>query len=69
MTDPSVVDDTVDVEQLQTQVEELERERKLLLAVIDILQEISGTLHFVDILQKITSRLMKKHQGSIDCAN
>jgi GAF domain-containing protein len=57
MTDPSVVDETVDLEQLQAQIQELERERKHLLAVIDILQEISGTLHFVDILQKITSRL------------
>ena len=57
MTDPSIVEQTVDLEQLQTKVEELEREKKLLLAVIDILQEISGTLHFVDILQKIASRL------------
>jgi len=57
MTDPSVVNETVETEQLQAQVLELEHERKLLLAVIDILQEISGTLHFVDILQKITSRL------------
>lgn len=57
MTDPPVIDETVEVERLQVRVRELERERKQLLAVIDILQEISGTLHFVDILQKITSRL------------
>jgi len=57
MSDPTATDQQVDVEQLQARIQELEHERRLLLAVIDILQEISGTLHFVDILQKITSRL------------
>lgn len=42
---------------LATRVEELEKERERLLAVIEILQEISGTLHFVDILQAIARRL------------
>ena len=39
------------------QLEELRQERKHLLATIDILEEISGTLHFVDILQAITRKL------------
>jgi len=39
------------------QLEELSQERKHLLATIDILEEISGTLHFVDILQAITRKL------------
>jgi len=36
---------------------ELERERDRLLTIIDILQELGGTLHFVDILQTIARRL------------
>jgi len=36
---------------------ELERERERLLTIIDILQELAGTLHFVDILQTIARRL------------
>jgi len=46
-----------DLERVQTRVRELEHERKHLLAVIEILEEISGTLHFVDILQSITRKL------------
>lgn len=46
-----------DFEQLRQRVRELEQERKHLLAVIEILEEISGTLHFVDILQGITQKL------------
>ncbi len=42
---------------LAGRIVELERERERLLAIIDILQEISGTLHFVDILQTIARRL------------
>ena len=42
---------------LSARVEELEKERERLLAVIEILHEISGTLHFVDILQAIARRL------------
>lgn len=42
---------------LAARVEELERERERLLAVIEILHEISGTLHFVDILQTIARKL------------
>jgi two-component system, sensor histidine kinase ChiS len=42
---------------LSARVEELEKERERLLAVVEILHEISGTLHFVDILQTIARRL------------
>ncbi|MFI5280666.1 MAG: hypothetical protein ACHQU1_09230, partial [Gemmatimonadales bacterium] len=42
---------------LAARVEELEKERERLLAIIEILHEISGTLHFVDILQTIAKRL------------
>ncbi len=42
---------------LSSRVEELERERDRLLTIIEILQEISGTLHFTDILQAIARRL------------
>jgi GAF domain-containing protein len=42
---------------LAAKVEELEKERERLLAVVEILHEISGTLHFVDILQAIAKRL------------
>jgi two-component system sensor histidine kinase ChiS len=44
-------------ELLASRILELERERDRLLTIIDILQEISGTLHFVDILQTIARRL------------
>jgi len=44
-------------ERLAARCAELERERKHLLAVIEILQEISGSLHFIDILQSITRKL------------
>jgi len=44
-------------EALAVRVEELEKERERLLAIIEILHEISGTLHFVDILQAIARRL------------
>jgi len=46
-----------DLPRLQARVQELEQERRHLLAVIEILEEISGTLHFTDILQAITRRL------------
>ncbi len=42
---------------LAARVAELEKERERLLAVIEILHEISGTLHFVDILQTIARKL------------
>jgi GAF domain-containing protein len=46
-----------DAERLQARVHELEHERKHLLAIIEILQEIAGSLHFVDIMQSIARRL------------
>ena len=42
---------------LEARIQELEQERKHLLAIIEILEEISGTLQFVDILQAITRKL------------
>jgi GAF domain-containing protein len=42
---------------LAARITELEMERERLLAVIEILHEISGTLHFVDILQTIARKL------------
>ena len=38
-------------------VAELQREREHLIAIVDILQEISSSLHFVDILQAIARKL------------
>ncbi len=52
---PTAPDDAATL--LAGRVLELEKERERLITVIDILQEISGTLHFVDILQTIARRL------------
>src|SRR2546421_2077320 len=57
MAEPKTVAAENAVERVQARVRELEHERKHLLAVIEILEEISGTLHFVDILQAITYKL------------
>ena len=46
-----------DVERLQARIQELEQDRRHLLALIEILQEIAGSLHFVDIMQAIARRL------------
>jgi len=46
-----------EVERLQARVRELEHDRKHLLAILEILQEIAGSLHFVDIMQSIARRL------------
>ena len=46
-----------DTGSLEARVRELEQERKHLLAIIEILEEISGSLQFVDILQTITRKL------------
>jgi GAF domain-containing protein len=46
-----------DIEQLQARVHTLESERKHLLAVIEILQEIAGSLNFVDVVQSVARRL------------
>src|SRR5712692_6113704 len=42
-----------EAERLAARVADLERERKHLLAVIEILKEVSSSLHFIDILQTI----------------
>ncbi|MGH7662951.1 MAG: GAF domain-containing protein [Gemmatimonadaceae bacterium] len=46
-----------DIERLESRLAELQRERDHLVAVVDILQEISASLHFVDILQTIARKL------------
>ncbi len=46
-----------EVERLQARLTALEQERKHLLAIIEILQEIGGTLHFADIVQSVALRL------------
>ncbi|HZE76031.1 MAG TPA: GAF domain-containing protein [Gemmatimonadales bacterium] len=48
---------TDEVERLQARVETLEQEKRHLLAVVEILQEIAGSLHFVDVVQAVTRRL------------
>jgi hypothetical protein len=57
MTSTTLVAGSEDVDRLRVRVQELERERKQLLAVIEILQEIAGSLHFADIMQSIARRL------------
>jgi GAF domain-containing protein len=46
-----------DVGRLQARIETLEQERRHLLAVVEILQEIAGSLHFADIVQAVARRL------------
>jgi GAF domain-containing protein len=46
-----------EVVRLRARVSELQRERDHLVAIVDILQEISASLHFVDILQAIARKL------------
>ncbi len=46
-----------ELERLQARVNTLEQERKHLLAVIEILQDIGGSLHFADIVRSVTVRL------------
>src|SRR5690606_15396270 len=46
-----------DIDRLSARVQELEQERRHLLAVIEILQEIAGSLQFVDIVQSVARRL------------
>jgi GAF domain-containing protein len=46
-----------EIARLRARVIELQRERDHLVAVVDILQEISSSLHFVDILQAIAHKL------------
>ncbi|HEY4659366.1 MAG TPA: GAF domain-containing protein [Gemmatimonadaceae bacterium] len=46
-----------EIARLETRVAELSKERDHLVAVVEILQEISASLHFVDILQAISKKL------------
>ncbi len=46
-----------EVQRLEARVNTLEGERKHLLAVIEILQEIAGSLHFMDVVQSVARRL------------
>src|SRR5262245_53262998 len=46
-----------EIERLQARVSTLEQERRHLLAVIEILQDIGGSLHFADIVRSVTLRL------------
>jgi len=48
---------TDDLERAQARIETLEQEKRHLLAVVEILQEIAGSLHFVDVVQAVTRRL------------
>ena len=59
MTSPTTnpVDAGDEINRLQARVRELTREKEHLVAVVDILQEISSSLHFVDILQTIARKL------------
>src|SRR5947208_12877429 len=50
-------DPAEEVPRLRARLAELQRERDHLVAVVDILQEISASLHFVDILQTIARKL------------
>lgn len=53
-----VVDDVPDdVTMLRARVDELTRERDQLAAAVDILQEVTSSLHFTEILQRIAQRL------------
>jgi two-component system sensor histidine kinase ChiS len=57
MTDSALRDQAQEITRLEARLSELQRERDHLVAVVDILQEISTSLHFVDILQTIARKL------------
>lgn len=46
-----------ETDRLRARITDLQRERDHLIAIVDILQEISSSLHFVDILQAIARKL------------
>jgi GAF domain-containing protein len=59
-TPPMTIPPTAAADQiarLTLRVDALERERKQLLALLDLLREISGSLHYVDIVQTVARRL------------
>lgn len=63
-TSPNPADELA---RLEARVAELQRERDHLVAIVDILQEVSTSLHFVDILQTI-ARKMGETFGLDRCA-
>jgi GAF domain-containing protein len=50
-------DPRLEIARLRTRLSDVQRERDHLIAVVEILQEISGSLHFADILQTIARKL------------
>ena len=46
-----------EVTRLRARVAELQRERDHLVAIVDILQEVASSLHFIDVLQTIARKL------------
>ena len=54
---PTTDEASSDLTRLRARVAELQHERDHLVAVVDILQEISSSLHFVDILRAIARKL------------
>lgn len=56
-TPHTAADDVSDAAVLRARVDELTRERDQLAVAVDILQEVSSSLHFTEILQRIAERL------------
>ena len=54
---PASSDPHGEITRLEAQLAELQRERDQLVAIVDILQEISSSLHFLDILQTVARKL------------
>src|SRR5882757_7193828 len=54
---PEIPPSTDELARLRARVTELQRERDHLAAIVDILQEVSASLHFVDVLQTIAWKL------------
>lgn len=46
-----------ELQRLQDRIDELERERARLLALVEILRDVTGALHYPDIVQSVTRRL------------
>ena len=57
MTTPPPTGAAEQIARLTARVDALERERKQLLTLLDMLREISGSLHYVDIVQTVARRL------------
>src|SRR6476620_1752546 len=54
---PAPSQQSSEIARLEAKISELQRERDHLVAIVDILQEISSSLHFIDILQTIARKL------------